>query len=130
MSINRRMRRQMVKGVANYDRQKDLAEECIIHGREIGRKEAADQTFEHIMTMTCFALHDKFGFGHDRIERLLDAMKIYALCLYEHEVTLDEMKECLKNECGIDIEDLKNQEVDADEGKRISPDKEMFKNDN
>ena len=116
MSLNRKMLRQMTKHTTSPAAQQEIAVKCIQEGRVIGRKEAYEQTFFHIMTMTLLALHDKFGFGHDRLTRLIDAMKIYALCLHDRSIELAELKQVLMDECGIDIDELSQQEIDEKEG--------------
>ena len=66
------------------------------------------------LTLMCYILHNSFGFGEKRLKRIVSESKFLFDCVDEKRLTLDDMTEVLKDECNFSIEDLVEDEQDAD----------------
>ena len=66
------------------------------------------------LTLMCYILHNSFGFGEKRLKRIVSESKFLFDCVDEKRLTLDDMTEVLKDECNFSIEDLVEEEQDAD----------------
>ena len=66
------------------------------------------------LTLMCYILHNSFGFGEKRLRRIVSESKYLFECVDEKRLTLDDMTEVLKDECNFSIEDLVEDEQDAD----------------
>lgn len=66
------------------------------------------------LTMMCYILHNSCGFGEKRLKRIVSDAKFLSDCVKEKRLTLADMTEVLKDECNFSIEDLTEEEQDAD----------------
>ena len=66
------------------------------------------------LTLMCYILHNSFGFGEKRLKRIVSESKFLFDCVDEKRLTLADMTEVLKDECNFSIEDLVEDEQDAD----------------
>lgn len=66
------------------------------------------------LTLMCYILHNSFGFGEKRLKRIVSESKFLFDCVDEKRLTLDDMTEVLKDECNFSIEDLVEDEPNAE----------------
>lgn len=55
------------------------------------------------LTMMCYILRNRFGFGKKRFRRIYDEAKYLNECIDEGRLTLDDMHQALIDECEMDI---------------------------
>lgn len=60
------------------------------------------------------SLHNSCGFGEKRLKRIVSEAKFLSECVKEKRLTLADMTEVLKDECNFSIEDLVEEEQDAE----------------
>ena len=48
-------------------------------------------------------LHDKFGFGAGRVNRVLEALQLYSDAIGDKEVSSSDLKKIVREEIGIDM---------------------------
>lgn len=60
------------------------------------KNDTVEETVVNTLAILFLVLHDKFGFGKDRLNRIQDSMNIYGDAIYKGEITLDEIMDELK----------------------------------
>ena len=58
--------------------------------------------------LVAYTLHEKFGFGKERLGRFIQAFNFQAECLDEDYCTWEDQIEILRQECGLDLSIRKN----------------------
>ena len=78
-------------------------EVAIIQNKAVndGFKKAAS----YIYAVTLKILHDKFGFGAKRCKAFLEDTNFQVECVKEGRVSYEDLKELVKNELDIDLQD-------------------------
>ena len=66
------------------------------------------------LTLMCYILHNSFGFGEKRLKKIVKEGSYLAKCTKEGRLSLDDMTEVLKNECNFSIEELVDDDEDAE----------------
>lgn len=66
-------------------------------------KEASEKAFIAMLGLPLLALRDEFGFGRGRLERFTNKLLEEYRCFDEGYVGLDELKQVIKDETGLDI---------------------------
>jgi hypothetical protein len=64
--------------------------------------EATRKAFLMFLSIPVMILHDKFGFGKQRLSKLMDYALIWFEAVQNNEVKLLELVNIAKDECGID----------------------------
>lgn len=64
--------------------------------------EATRKAFLMFLSIPIMVLHDKFGFGKQRLTKLMDYALIWFDAVQKNEVELLELVNVAKDECGID----------------------------
>jgi hypothetical protein len=64
--------------------------------------EATRKAFLMFMSIPVMILHDKFGFGKQRLSKFMDYALIWFEAVQDNEVKLLELVNIAKDECGID----------------------------
>lgn len=65
------------------------------------KKEATEVAFAKAVQLFMLALHDEFGFGAERLERLLVRVNLYADHLDEHRISMKQMEEIWEKNTGF-----------------------------
>ncbi|MDO4647743.1 MAG: hypothetical protein Q4B26_03760 [Eubacteriales bacterium] len=79
-------------------------------------KKALDECVENIKNnvvdtftiLTVYVLHNKWGFGKQRMQRFIDDMNFQAGCLEEDYITWGDLQKVMAEECGMDLRIRKN----------------------
>ena len=75
----------------------------------IRESQAVDTGFRkaasYIYAVTLKILHDKFGFGAKRCKAFLEDTNFQVECVKEGRVSYEDLKELVKNELDIDLQD-------------------------
>lgn len=58
--------------------------------------------------LVAYTLHEKFGFGRERLGRFIEAFNFQAECLTDDYCTWDDQIEVLRQECGLELSIRKN----------------------
>lgn len=58
--------------------------------------------------LVAYTLHEKFGFGRERLGRFIEAFNFQAECLDEDYCTWEDQIEILRQECGLELNIRKN----------------------
>ena len=66
------------------------------------------------LTLMCYILHNSFGFGEKRLKKIVKEGAYLAKCTEEGRVSMDDMTEVLKDECNFSIEELVDDDKDAE----------------
>jgi len=66
-------------------------------------RDAGRYDTEVLLTAFALTLHDKFGFGFSRVEKALSGVDEMLGKVLSDEINIEDMKERLKNEVGINI---------------------------
>lgn len=74
-------------------------------------KSTADKAIDNIKfqvcdtfcLLVCCVLRDEFGFGHDRLQRVIDRFNLKAECLAGEYVTWEDYIKAMKEEVGLDM---------------------------
>lgn len=67
------------------------------------RQDANNEATVNTMTMAMVVLHDKFGFGEERLKRFFRSMAEEARCVNSGYVKIKEMQDMIRRECGEDF---------------------------
>lgn len=104
--MNRAERRR--KGIKGKEPVLNIKAADIANIKEKAALEAMDIAFVMMMSIPIMVLRDKYGFGKKR----LDAFSDYVLDLYDSfnkgYITLDDLRETLKEEVNIEFKIIKN----------------------
>ena len=63
----------------------------------------AQVALEYFRVTMALALHDLYGFGQGRIDKVLDKMNDYGDCINHDNVKYDELVDFVRDEIGIDF---------------------------
>ena len=66
-------------------------------------KNIKNQTCDTFCILMCCVLRDEFGFGHDRLQRVIDRFNLKAECLADEYVTWEDYIQAMKEEVGLDM---------------------------
>lgn len=66
------------------------------------------------LTLMCYILHNSFGFGEKRLKKIVKEGSYLAKCTDEGRLSIDDMTEVLKNECNFSIEELVDDDDNAE----------------
>lgn len=66
-------------------------------------QEATRKTFLMFMSIPVMVLHDKFGFGKQRLSKFMDYALMWHESVYDDEVRLKELIKIAEEECGIRV---------------------------
>ena len=58
--------------------------------------------------LVAYTLHEKFGFGRERLGRFIEAFNFQAECLDEDYCTWEDQIKILRQECGLELNIRKN----------------------
>ena len=67
------------------------------------KETAVHNVFELTLGIPAIVLHDKFGFGHTRLDRFLDEVEALSRECDEGRLSLEDMRSALLDECGFDL---------------------------
>lgn len=69
------------------------------------RRQSVKDAIAFMMHLLCWCLHDEFGFGHDRLDKVLNWMDQHCADYMglDGEVKLQDVHNMLVDECGINI---------------------------
>lgn len=98
--MNRQQRRNMTKQKLSYDEITKLE-------KSIKTKTASDAIKDAVLNysiIVALCLHDKLGFGHDRILRFINYVNSWFESVYDGDVNFDMIANTLKEETGITFE--------------------------
>ena len=70
----------------------------------MAKRDANTAATVNSMTLSMWVLHKEFGFGGERIKRFYRAMAEQATCINEHYVSVADIQQTLKDECGIGVD--------------------------
>lgn len=99
--MNRQQRR--ANGIKGANRTYVLTDEQITKIKTDAAREAMDIAFIAMLSLPLITLHDKFGFGKQRLEKFADGLLSEWRCFDEGYITLDVLKKILKDEAGIEV---------------------------
>lgn len=68
--------------------------------------EAAKRAFVQMLGLPLIVLHDKFGYGKQRLERFIDELLKQYEEFDEGRITLDDLLETIETETGVKVEDI------------------------
>lgn len=80
-----------------------LTEDQITKLKQEAAFEATRRAFLMFMAIPIMVLHDKFGFGRQRLERFLDYALIWFDSVQNNETPLVELVKIAEKECGIKV---------------------------
>lgn len=66
-------------------------------------EEATEKAFLMFLSIPIMVLHDKFGFGKSRLEKLMDYMLVWFGSVQSGETRLMELVKVAEDECGIRV---------------------------
>lgn len=92
MGLNRKLRRQMAKGMSDAD-----AVEYLRRKQQETAKQTQDIALDYYFTLMALALHDEFGFGVGRIKRVNDRMNRDSECIVKGNISFDDIKKFVGN---------------------------------
>lgn len=78
-----------------------LTEDQIEKMKQDAVNEATRKAFLMFLSIPVMVLHDKFGFGKQRLGKLMDYCLIWYEAVVQDEVRLMELVKIAENECGI-----------------------------
>lgn len=99
--MNRQQRRELLKSgkgeqlIAAYAQ--DARKEAVLHTTQF--------TFEYFRTQLSLALHDEFGFGKGRIQRIIKRMDGYSESDHIGDVSYEELRQFVKQTLDLDFRD-------------------------
>lgn len=100
--MNRAERRRSAKQQQKQEqRTYVLTEEQIEKMKMDAVLEATRRAFLMFMSIPVMVLHDKFGFGHQRLGRFMDYALVWYESVQDNETGLIELINVAKTECGI-----------------------------
>jgi type I site-specific restriction-modification system R (restriction) subunit len=104
MSLNRQQRRKLMKkGMAET-----VLHDALQEGREDIKKQCSQEAVTYTWVLVMQALHDKFGFGKERIKRVQDAVEGYSESISAGDANIQQFMECLNRECGLEFMALRD----------------------
>lgn len=56
-----------------------------------------------VLILVVSTIHDEFGFGQKRLQRLIDRMELRSSSLLNDMATWEDFRQCIKEEIGIEI---------------------------
>jgi hypothetical protein len=80
-----------------------LTEDQINQIKKDAVNEAIRKAFLMLMSIPVMVLHDKFGFGKQRLERFMDYVLIWYESVQDNETQMQELVNVAEKECGIQI---------------------------
>lgn len=86
-----------------------LTEDDIERIKQDATNEAMNKAFVLMLGIPSMVLRDKFGYGSVRLERFTDGTFDYYDSFQKGNITLQDCLDCLKDECGISIEEKAKQ---------------------
>lgn len=99
--MNRQQRR--ANGMKNPVKTYTLTGDQVEKIKNDAAREAMDVAFMAMLSLPLITLHDKFGFGKQRLEKFADGVLEEWKCFDEGYVTIDDLKKILERETGIKI---------------------------
>lgn len=60
-------------------------------------------TLDTVLVLVVSTIHDEFGFGQKRLQRLIDRMELRSSSLLNDMATWEDFRQCIKEEIGIEI---------------------------
>ena len=86
-----------------------LTEDDIERIKQDATNEAMSKAYVLMLGIPSKVLRDKFGYGSVRLERFTDGCFDYYDSFQKGDITLQDCLDCLKDECGISIEEKAKQ---------------------
>ena len=86
-----------------------LTEDDIARIKQDATNEAMSKAFVLMLGIPAMTLRDYFGYGSVRLERFTDGCFDYYDSFQKGDITLQDCLDCLKDECGISIEEKAKQ---------------------
>ena len=86
-----------------------LTEDDIARIKRDATNEAASKAFVLMLGIPAMALRDYFGYGSVRLERFTEGAFDFYDSFQKGDITLQDCLDCLKEECGISIEEKAKQ---------------------
>ena len=100
--MNRAERRRSARQQQEKPKTYVLTEDQINKMKMDAVNEATRKAFLMFLSIPVMILHDKFGFGKQRLSKLMDYALIWFEAVQNDEVKLLELVKVAKDECGID----------------------------
>ena len=100
--MNRAERRRSARQQAAKTKTYLLTEEQIEEMKRDAVQTATRRAFLMFLSIPVMILHDKFGFGKQRLGKFMDYALIWYEAVQENEVKMLELVKIAKDECGID----------------------------
>lgn len=97
------MNRQQRRALAKSGNAEQIVGGAIRQTYDKIRHDTMEDTLVNTLTILFMVLHDKFGFGKERLNRIQDYMNLYGDGIYKGDITIDEMMTKLK-EIGVESE--------------------------
>ena len=67
------------------------------------REKTALESTENLMYIAMLVLHDKFGFGKERLTRFYEGMSTHSECINKDLVSMGEIKKIINGELGLAV---------------------------
>lgn len=100
--MNRAERRRSARQEQKKEKTYTLTQREIDQIKLDATNEAVHRAFLMFLSIPVMVLHDKFGFGKQRLSRLMDYALIWFDAVQKEEVRIMELVNIAKDECGID----------------------------
>ena len=101
--MNRQQRRNYAKGkISDKELKSILIAEAAEKSNQLRRK-TVSLTIQNYSALIFLILHDKFGFGPKRLQRLEVETQELSDSINKGYLKISDILELLKNECGIDL---------------------------
>lgn len=100
--MNRAERRKLQNKITG-SMSREKAQKALMEASTMAYKEAVRDTAQKQILLMCVCLRDKFGWGHARINRLLDAMENLSDTVNKKYVKVSDLHQVVIEELGIDI---------------------------
>lgn len=107
--MNRAERRKQKNAVPAKPKTYVLTEDQIIQLKREAVNEASRKAFLMLMAIPIMVLHDKFGFGRTRLKRFMEYAMVWFDSVYDNETRLMEIVEIAREECGVNVNDYKQE---------------------
>lgn len=102
--MNRAERRRLDKEQQKKKATYNLSTDEIVIMKKDTAMEAIEVAFDMMIAIPMLVMHDKFGFGPSRSEKLLDEIKILYDDFKNGYLTIDDMKSTIYEELGIKLD--------------------------
>jgi len=102
--LNRAERRRQLKDNIKTETTYNLKTSDIVDIKTDTAKQAISMALNMMIALPVLVLHDKFGFGPKRTEKLIDEIKLLYDSFDQGYLTIEDMKNTIYEELGIKID--------------------------